>query len=473
MARVVQRRTSPPYLLILFVFLFLIATAAAIMFFVGRDTAVKGKAQAEDKLAQYVSTADENDADVQAKIKEAASSSPRQSVVGLYRKMIPELASFVVVNPPDDPGRAYAAAKAEADRINKELSADETTKTLYAYKGLAAIQTALENLRKNDEAMNGLKADLKKKQDEKEALSKDMSDAAKKQTEALTKLSDQIKAIDDKSKKDFEEYQANVDKVTKEFGAKADTYEKNVNDKLAQIAKLQGRIKQLEDENADVKNQLSVARNPGAGKVALKADGKVTDLAEVANQKFCYVNLGASDNVQVGMTLAVFPSAGIGIDAKPKARIRILNMLPTTSECTILEQDPKDPISKGDLVANLAYEKGRSQAFVVEGLFDLRGGGVATSAGTDEVKDMISKSGGKVEDSVTINTDYVVLGDQPSKPTKPAEGAAPTVEKVYREQLKIWEHYQEVQDQAKAMRIPILNTNRFLDLVGYAPAAQK
>jgi len=33
--------------------------------------------------------------------------------------------------------------------------------------------------------------------------------------------------------------------------------------------------------------------------------------------------------------------------------------------------------------------------------------------------------------------------------------------------LKEWKHYQDVREQAAKMQIPILNTNRFLALVGY------
>ena len=44
---------------------------------------------------------------------------------------------------------------------------------------------------------------------------------------------------------------------------------------------------------------------------------------------------------------------------------------------------------------------------------------------------------------------------------------AEQAKKVYEDQLKEWKHYQDVRDLASKMQIPILNTNRFLALVGY------
>jgi len=79
---------------------------------------------------------------------------------------------------------------------------------------------------------------------------------------------------------------------------------------------------------------------------------------------------------------------------------------------------------------------------------------------------MITRFGGKVVQELDFKTDFVVLGEEPMKPPKPQAGSDATAEKVYSEKLKEWERYQAIRDAANNMKIPILNTNRFLAMVG-------
>jgi hypothetical protein len=103
---------------------------------------------------------------------------------------------------------------------------------------------------------------------------------------------------------------------------------------------------------------------------------------------------------------------------------------------------------------------------VVEGLFDLRGQGKATMSGAEEVKSLIQRMGGKLAADVDYRADYLVVGDEPSKPPKPKDDADPTANAVYQEQLKVWDRFQAALKAAKDDKIPVLNANRFLELVG-------
>lgn len=58
MARVVQRRPNPPYLLILFVFLFLVSTTLAVLFYTRQSDAREEVAEIEEKLAKIAESSD-------------------------------------------------------------------------------------------------------------------------------------------------------------------------------------------------------------------------------------------------------------------------------------------------------------------------------------------------------------------------------------------------------------------------------
>ena len=76
--------------------------------------------------------------------------------------------------------------------------------------------------------------------------------------------------------------------------------------------------------------------------------------------------------------------------------------------------------------------------------------------------------GGKLIDKVGVDTDFVVLGKEPTIPViPPEEREDPFQQKRLREAQEALDAYLEVQRQATDLRIPVLNQNRFLYLVGY------
>jgi len=123
-----------------------------------------------------------------------------------------------------------------------------------------------------------------------------------------------------------------------------------------------------------------------------------------------------------------------------------------------------------DAIANVAFDATRQYSFVVEGQFDLYGGGRPSLLGTNEVKRLVKKFGGEVADQLTPQTDFVIMGTAPPLPGKPKDEAEDSEKVVYEEQMKIYNKYRDVRDNAVRMRIPVLNTHRFLGLVGYTPA---
>ncbi len=75
---------------------------------------------------------------------------------------------------------------------------------------------------------------------------------------------------------------------------------------------------------------------------------------------------------------------------------------------------------KGDIVANLIWDKRKVNEFVIAGDFDLNEDGKIDSDAISKITAVIEKWGGKVTDKISIETDFVILGKQPMITEKPS-----------------------------------------------------
>ncbi|MGA2092430.1 MAG: BRCT domain-containing protein [Sedimentisphaerales bacterium] len=130
----------------------------------------------------------------------------------------------------------------------------------------------------------------------------------------------------------------------------------------------------------------------------------------------------------------------------------------------------KNPIVVDDIVANLIWDSVKTNTFVVAGDFDLNGDNKIDPQAIDKIKMLVEKWGGKVDGTVTVNTDFVILGTPPEvgrKPTLEEAEASPNANAKYEESVKRLAEYKQIQSQAETLSIPILNADRFLYFIGY------
>ena len=151
-------------------------------------------------------------------------------------------------------------------------------------------------------------------------------------------------------------------------------------------------------------------------------------------------------------------------------RLVILNNLAETYD----NRRNRNPIIPGDIVANLIWDRDKTNVFVVAGEFDLNSDGNIDYAAADKIKTLIKKWGGRVDDTISIDTDFLILGKAPKvrrKPTFEEMEIYPTAMEKHEASLKRLAHYRETLKRAKDLNIPIFNTNRFLYLIGYKTQA--
>jgi hypothetical protein len=273
----------------------------------------------------------------------------------------------------------------------------------------------------------------------------------------------------------------------------------NASNQLAQsTADLNAAQQTITKLNAQVnsyKAKFASRRVDVINPIVRQVDAKII---RVPNNEVCYINLGFGDQVTPGLTFEVYDKAeGIppipdnvtGDEQLPvgKASIEITHVGTTSSECRIVKLAPGAVLSEGDVIENLVYDPHTKYNFFVYGDFDLAGNGRPNAADADVIKRLVTQWGGKLIDremqkdpatgaevpQLSVDTDFVVLGTEPVLPNFSKDDlTAENQDKLAKKQKEL-EEYQQVEQQAKDLHIPVMNQNRFLYYVGFYDQAKR
>lgn len=249
-----------------------------------------------------------------------------------------------------------------------------------------------------------------------------------------------------------------------------------------QAAQIQTKDKQIltqQKQLAGLKAKLKVARvNPDEA-VIQHADGSII---RVTDYNTCFINLGERQHVTKGLTFEVYdkahgiPPLGDGMSdtnmPSGKASIEVFNVSPDTSECRIIKTQPGQQLVIGDLIMNLIYDPNTAYNFVVYGNFDLTNGGAASPGDAEIIKRLVTQWGGKIQNDVDMDTDFVIMGQEPVVPavTDPND---PRQALTHNEKQAQLEKYQAFIAKAAQLSIPVMNQNRFLYFIGYFDQATR
>ena len=120
------------------------------------------------------------------------------------------------------------------------------------------------------------------------------------------------------------------------------------------------------------------------------------------------------------------------------------------------------------------YDKNIKPVFHVYGKYDMDGNGVATDGEAEILKNLIVRWGGRVSDKVDVDTDFVVMGKEPTVPLyTPEELQNPIIKSKKDEAEAALKAFNDVRDSAVSIHVPVLNQNRFLYYTGYFDSAKK
>jgi hypothetical protein len=107
---------------------------------------------------------------------------------------------------------------------------------------------------------------------------------------------------------------------------------------------------------------------------------------------------------------------------------------------------------------------------VVAGDFDLDKNKTIDVGGADRIRTLIERWGGQVEDTISINTDFIVLGQAPQalqRPTLEQTEIDPSAMQRYNDSMQALNRYNGLINQAQGLWIPVLTYEKFLHFIGY------
>jgi len=277
-----------------------------------------------------------------------------------------------------------------------------------------------------------------------------------------------------KYKDEIESYREGLNKARGEMNAAVERVEAQAKDR--ELA-LHNRIAELERENVlgnDTIKRLQVelrGKRVQAGDEAALVDASIIGIEGASSQ--VYLNIGSRNNVVLGMTFQIYsdassirPDPTSGEYPEGKAAVEVIKVDETSSTARIVREKRGNPVVRGDVAANAAFDPNKKYTFLVFGNFDPEGSGRPTPQGRAEIEALITSWGGSVVDQLNGDVDFVVLGQRPVLPPQPNDQAPPAVITEFIRQQRIVQQYDRLFQQATATSIPVLNENRLYTLTG-------
>jgi hypothetical protein len=442
---VVRARSSPPYGLFGAVAFAVIASAVAVLFYLMWNKTVVERDLAVTDLAK-VGGAD-------------------------YRNVL----SKAGVTSYDARNSAVTQLSGSIIKLNEELAA--------ARRDLEARTKELAGKQESNQELTRLASTAGERATAAEKRVSEIQDAFNKQTAenlaTIKKLNDQISTTS----------ADRADRVAAGQTTLNDYMQKAEEDRRRLVLQLEDAQSQIDKLTAEIRDlRLRILNQGGKTDVAVgDPDGRIVSVNSATGE--VYINLGKKDRMAPGMPFTAYdPRTGVrfGTDeaAQGNGSLEVIQVGEETSLCRITRTTKDRAIQADDLISNIVYHNDRTRKFhfTVFGDFDLDGDGVATAAERDRLIVLIKSWGGQVDDDVTSQTDYLVLGAKPKSPileeapaTEPAEAAASApaaspsgvVGSVGESRSKDQQRYDDLEIAAKRLAIPVLNANRFLNMVGY------
>ena len=468
-------------------FLSIVAVIFAIYFYVDASDARTTAKKQRDQYTTVVAESELTSPDIVA-LNDAKQNDPtlnpsmsaRQVALAQRDALARKIAGQGAADQANSAAAATSAANTAIGRAAERLKLD--AKALPADNLVAAVETLTNTLAARQQEVTTLQQQLKDTQSQ---LAKNVSDTQA-QIAQMTQTMENVRA-------EQQEAIAGVTNVTAEKDTQIQTVsqdaERQLQAKNEQITSLQTvnadlgeRNRTLEAELDRVRRRLSEIRIDPTQAVTRVPDGRIM---RIPGGNVVFIDLGAGDQVTPGLTFEVFDKAE-GIpqpgDAttdenlpQGKASIEVIRVGPTTSECRVTRTSPGTTLSEGDLIVNLVYDRNTKYNFLVYGNFDLDRNNVATPQDAEVIKRLITQWGANLTSELNVDTDFVVLGKEPEIPSANRDELAsdPILKAKYDAAVAEAEAYADISARAREYRIPILNQNRFLYLIGYYNQAKR
>ena len=261
------------------------------------------------------------------------------------------------------------------------------------------------------------------------------------------------------------EYIVNKNKLQAEVdeGSKAISELTRKSEEAAQIASAallesKNQVALLEVDKANLKSALDQFTN----QVFDHPDGKVIRVASALDVVF--IDKGSNDGLTNNRKFSIYDQSVTNFEtAKSKASIEVVSVGPFRSEARITEENPVDPILRGDYILTPVWDPGFRLKIALAGRFDLDGDRYDD---TEKLIRLVERNGGdvvarhddkgKITGKISPEVRYLVRGNEPL-----IDGGEEDVNAG-----KILTALRELEDEAKKNSVQVIDLQKLLNRMG-------
>jgi len=432
---------------------FLISLMLAIVFFVQLGKARTEKTDALAELNRYANNSDRQSPVVRGLIDSAGN----RSVVGMLQQESETMRNIIGVS---NDAAIDVVRQQVATVIEKEVGGNATS-LLNEVRALKS-ELAAEGVRLEQEtaALEQAREALAAAEEEKTQLS-NLYD------ESVMQMGMGYAQFVETSETNAENLRSGLGQLEDQLAAVRASMQTEIDD-------LQSGNDALAQENASLKSTIEELRRKQGDigtEPVIQPDAMVASVLDQSNM--VYLDIGSQDNLLLGMTFEIVEKGKpITLDQfdefRGKATVQIVEINEVSSLARIVRLDEQAILREGDQAINLVFNPGQQFSYFIYGKFNMDGIGEASFADSERIRDVVERWGGNLAKELTYEVDFLVLGVNPEPPTPLAPGEL-DVERIreFQQQKEIYETYQTLLEEAEDLRIPVLNQNRFLSLIGY------
>ena len=456
------------YALITFVALFVVGVVCAVIFYVKSE---EYRTQLETNKAELAKIASSREQSSLGKIVGRIEGS--KSYLGTINDYYNKLISVITGTAPAEDISAdvkFNDITLQINKLNQSLGQDVSASvgpdSISLLKQIADLKAKLDETRTQMSALSA----------QHQQLQEELKTASEQNKQKELQLVEQVK----QHQQNADEIQTKYDELQKRMTAATDeqvlAIKKRLEEEQTMLKQKQMELTQTQEELAQTSQSLkdaiakleAIRPRPDKKMAAYQPDAGI--LRVDLQNGLVYLDVGSENHVYRGLTFAVYDrNKQILEDEKGKAKIEVFQVEPKVSVARILNPNSKNPIVKEDIVVNLIWDSKTSNRFVVIGDF-VNSSGRTDPDGARHIREMIERWGGTIENDVTIDTDFVVVGQPPRSIPKPDQAqldADPTLQQRHENSLKAVETYNAKLAKAKELSVPMFNQKQFLYLIGY------
>ncbi|NLW83249.1 MAG: hypothetical protein GXY41_02420 [Phycisphaerae bacterium] len=463
------------YSLITFVGLFVIATVCAVVFYV----------KSEEYRTQFETKRNDTEQIASSREQTAITSlvgkaEQGKTYLGTTLSLIDKLYQAITGKAPAEGIPADVKANDAIMQVNTTLEAlDADATAVVGADGVALVHTIGDLKQKLDAA----RVQMQQLQSAYYTLEDDMDELRNQMQQRQTLFVGELavsESLTDEVRDRFDQLQRQMQSATQEqidsYRDRLEQEQANLRARQAELQETERRMQELDTQLQASLDQLEAIKpRPDAAVAAYKSDAR-TVRVDLQND-LVTLDVGANYGVYRGLTFSIYqsnvpiPENGVG-----KAEIEVFQVGEQVSVARIVRQDPRNPIIPEDLVVNLIWDAETSNKFIVIGDFDTTRDGRINPDGAAQVRELIERWGGRLQDDIGIDTDFVIVGFEPAIPQRPTEeelDVDPTALQRYETASRQAEIYNEMLAKAGRLRVPVFNYQQFIHLIGYDTLSTK